>query len=113
MEYIGILIHVNRVIVWATLILYATFFLGLCAQIVLGCSQVLTGIVLLYFIKNFSKKNQKRLKFYWGFVITYGILWITGFINFYDDFVIIAKIILPLSIAGYFTFILESIKKEL
>ncbi len=96
-----------------TLILYATFILGLYAQIILGFSQVLTGIVLLFFIKKFSKENQTRLKYYWGFVLSYGFLWSIDFLNFYDDLWVVSLIILPLSIAIYFTFILESIKREI
>lgn len=96
-----------------TLLLYTTFILGLYAQIILGAFQILTGIVLLFFIKNFSKENKNRLSIYWCLTIGYGLTWLTSLLDFLDSLWVVLLIILPLSIASYFTFILESIKKEI
>lgn len=110
MKYINIMIWINRIIFGITAILYLTIFLGMYAQIVLGISQVLTAIILLFFIKKLSIKNQNRLTIYWGLVIGYGLLWLAVCFYNLDDLWVVIFIFIPLSIAAYFTFILESLK---
>lgn len=114
MKYINIPIYLNRFLIGITGMLYFTIFLGLYAQIVLGGFQLLTAFVLLFFWMKLTKKQRERLLKYWFFVVLYGVLWVTEFFNnLKGDFgSIITYVLIPLSIAGYLTFILESLKKK-
>jgi apolipoprotein N-acyltransferase len=112
MKYINIPIYLNRFIFIATVALYITIFLGLYAQIVLGAFQLITAFVLLFFWMKLSDKQRERLLKYWFFVGVYGALWYTNsFENLKSDFMwVVIFILIPLSIAGYLTFVLESLK---
>ncbi len=112
MKYINIPVYLNRFILGTTLMLYVTIFYGLYAQIVLGGFQLITAFVLLFFWMKLKKKQRERLLKYWSFVLLYGVLWVTEFFNILKgDFgSIITYVLIPLSIAGYLTFILESLK---
>jgi hypothetical protein len=61
-----------------------------------------------------SKKYRERLLKYWFFVGVYAALWYTEWLHtLKGDFIwIVAFVIVPLSIAVYMTFILESLKIE-
>jgi len=114
MKYINIPIYLNRFIFGITAILYLTIFYGLYAQIILGGFQLITAFTLLCFWMKLTKKQRERLLKYWVFVAVYGLLWITEFFNnLKSDFTwIVIYILIPLSIAGYLTFILESFKTK-
>lgn len=112
MKYINIPVYLNRFIMGATGMLYLTVFLGLYAQILLGGFQLITALILLFFLSKFSEKQKKMLSIYWGIVLAYGLLWMTDtFSNWNDIPIVFVLIIIPLSIAVYFTVILESLKK--
>ena len=83
------------------------------AQIILGITQVVSAIILLFFVKNFSMKNQNRIIIYWGVTLFYGLLYLADFLDKLDSLWFVMLVFIPLGIAGYFTFILESIKREL
>lgn len=112
MKYINIPIYLNRFIFGITLVLYVTIFYGLYAQIILGGFQLITAFTLLFFWMKLTKKQRERLLKYWVFVVVYGLLWVTEFFNsLKGDFIwIVIYILIPLSIAGYLTYILESLK---
>jgi hypothetical protein len=113
MKNLNILIWTNRVVMSITGILYLTIILGLYAQVVLGFTQVLSAIILLFVIKKISIENQNRITIYWGLTISYGLVYLADIFNQLESFWIIIFILIPIGIAGYFTFILESIKKEI
>lgn len=113
MKYLNILIWINRIVLTITIILYATLILGLYAQIVLGFTQVLSAVILLFFVKQFSLKNQNRITIYWGITLFYGLLYLADLFDKLDSLWVVMLILIPLSIAGYFTYIIESLRKEL
>ena len=112
MKYINIPIYLNRYILGITGILYLTIFYGLYAQIILGGFQLITAFTLLFFWVKLTKKQRERLLKYWVFVAVYGLLWVTAFLDGLKGDLgwVIAYILIPLSIASYLTFILESLK---
>ncbi|MBU3010639.1 hypothetical protein KO506_04460 [Polaribacter vadi] len=113
MKYIIYLVYLNRFIFGATIILYATIFLGLMAQIILGGFQLLTAIFLMFLYNRINQSRIQQQIIYWCFVIAYGLLWFLDLINPNSDFYgFVFYILIPLSIAGFFTFILESIREE-
>ena len=113
MKYIKFLTYLNRFIFGATIILYATFFFGLFAQIVLGGYQILLAFILLLYYKKIQKYRFKQLIIYWSISLIYGCLWFFKRYDFDTNFSdLIFYILLPLGIASYFTFILESLKEE-
>lgn len=112
-DIIKVINWINRGVFSITVILYLTIFLGLYAQIILGITQVVSAIILLFFVKNFSMKNQNRIIIYWGVTLFYGLLYLADFLDKLDSLWFVMLVFIPLGIAGYFTFILESIKREL
>lgn len=112
MKYFNTVTLLNRVIFGITLVLYLTVIFGLYAQIVLGAYQVLIAVTLLFFMRRISIKNQKLLAIYWFLVISYGLLWLFDCFRNLNGLWVITFIVIPLGIAGYFTFILESLKTK-
>ena len=110
---VKILNKINRVVLAITLILYTTIFLGLYSQIVLGITQVFSAILLIPIVTKVSNKHKIRLSIYFIIITIYGLSHLLGTLEKLDDFIILIIIVIPMSIAGYFTFILESIKREL
>jgi predicted neutral ceramidase superfamily lipid hydrolase len=109
MKIINIAKYLNRVIFALTLMLYVTVILGLYAQVVLGAYQLLVGFILLFFLKKLSLKPKNGILIYWFvvsiyFVITYTLNKVA------KDFPVINFMIIPMLIASYFTYILETMK---
>lgn len=111
------IIYLNRFIGIMTVMLYATFILGLYAQIILGAFQVVSFLILLLFIKHFQKSEKKMLLIY--FIVT-----VSFFLGWYlisevfslplDDYLGMALLIfIPISIATYFTYILGQLKQSI
>ncbi|MFC0604740.1 hypothetical protein [Winogradskyella pulchriflava] len=98
----------NKIILIITLILYLTLILGLYAQIVLGAVQLLSAISITFLWEKFENRNKKQLMIYWFVVIIYGIGWLIE-INL-NDFWWLGIIIIPMSIAIYFVWILNNLK---
>ncbi|MFY7672569.1 hypothetical protein ACOSP6_15915 [Tenacibaculum sp. MEBiC06402] len=99
----------NRVIFALTLMLYVTVILGVYAQVVLGAYHLLVGFILLFFLKKLSLKPKNGILIYWFvvsiyFVITYTLNKVA------KDFPVINFMIIPMLIASYFTYILETMK---
>ncbi|WP_296386269.1 hypothetical protein, partial [Winogradskyella sp.] len=90
---------------------YLTIVLGLYSQIVLGVIQVLSALVLFTYWKKFSSKTKEQLYIYWSITIIYGLCWLFDWRNFDSSFIIIFGVmVLPMCIAGYFLYIINSIK---
>lgn len=114
MKNINIIIYLNRFIFGTTIILYATIFGGLLLQIVLGGFQILSATILLLFFRKFKRIIRKYLIIYWSITLSYGLLWLSDFTKPTSDFFEFSYyVFIPLSIAGFFTYIIESIKREL
>jgi xanthine/uracil permease len=108
---------INKFSFIATLILYLTLFLGLYAQIVLGVIQILIALYISFNMQLLTKKMKYQIINYWIYVTLYSIL-ATAFFNDWIDFndnnllLIITIIIIPMSIATYFTITLNKIAKQ-
>ncbi|WP_408041596.1 hypothetical protein [Tenacibaculum amylolyticum] len=102
----------NRLLLIATISLYATIIFGLYAQVLLGGYQVLAALLLIFLWKNYGKKEKNMLIIYWGITLVYGILSIIGNFSMNGFWGILFWIIIPISIAVYFTYVLEIIKKS-
>lgn len=106
-----IIYYLNKFTFYTTLLLYLTIFLGLYSQIVLGGLQIISAMTLFLFWKKFSHKTKEQLTVYWCLSILYGLGWLIEWDTINDGFLIIMGIILiPMAIATYFFYILNSIK---
>jgi hypothetical protein len=107
---------INKFSFITTLILYLTLYLGLYAQVVLGVIQILIALYISFNMQLLTQKMKYQIINYWVYVILYSIL-ATSFFNDWIDFndnnllLIITIIILPMSIATYFTITLNKIAK--
>ena len=106
-----IIYQLNKGVLILTLVLYLTLILGLYAQMVLGTIQLLSALFLFLRWNIFSIQTKKQLTIYWVIVILYGTCWLFEW-TFINELalLIIGIIIIPLSIAGYFLYILNTIK---
>lgn len=102
---------INKISFIITLVLYLTIVFGLYAQIVLGAIQVLSSLFLIIFWKKISKKSKEKIFIYWILVSIYGVCWFSDWANFDETFTIIFGVmIVPMSIATYFFYILKETK---
>ena len=104
------LYQLNKIVLIITAILYLTIILGLNAQIVLGVIQLLSALSISLIWNKFNFRHKKHLLIYWTIVIIYGIGWYLN-IEINDQWWIIVMIIIPMSIATYFVWILSNLKK--
>lgn len=105
------LYNINKVIFIITLALYVTVIYGAFAQMFLGAIQVISAAILFLSWKNFNSKTKEYLNIYWVIITLYGICWLFKWESFNDTFILVFGVmILPMSIAGYFLYILNSIK---
>lgn len=98
----------NKICLIITLVLYLTIIFGLYAQIVLGGIQILSALSLLFLWHRFNKSDKKKLLIYWLLVSIYGVGWLLK-VDF-NNFWWLSIIIIPMSIATYFVFILKNLK---
>jgi hypothetical protein len=89
-------------------VLYLTIFFGLYAQIVLGGIQILTALSIFFIWNRLKKEHKKQILFYWLLVILYGIGWLRE--TNLNDFWWLGFILIPMSIATYFVWLLNNIK---
>ncbi len=101
---------INRVLMFGTLLLYLTIYLGMLLQMVLGACQVATALILLFFWKIFKKSEKIQLIVYWMIVIFYGLAWCFGWLHqtAYKELVLF---FFPMCIAALFTVFLENINQ--
>ncbi|WP_299102765.1 hypothetical protein [uncultured Winogradskyella sp.] len=102
------LYQLNKIVLIITLVLYLTFLLGLYAQVVLGAIQLLSAISVTCFWKQLKNHNKKQLLTYWLLVTIYGIGWLIE-IDL-NDLWWLGIIIIPMSIAIYFVWLLNNVK---
>ncbi|WP_378177963.1 hypothetical protein [Aquimarina sp. SS2-1] len=104
--------NINKWSFIITLLLYATVYFGLLAQILLGFIQVVLAIIVSLNWKNLNRKVKHLLFIYWGLIPTYGALWLTNAFNTNNDIILILLFcLIPMSIAAYFVYITYEIKK--
>lgn len=109
MRNINILIYINRVFMGLTALLYLTIVFGLYAQVLLGIYQVLIAMFLAMNWLKLTETSRRKLGAYALVVGIYVLLWfIPGFKN--NDLIWLKIAIVPMIIAVYFTYILESIR---
>lgn len=88
---------------------------GMYAQFLLGISQIVIALILLFFLKNFSSKIKSHLKNYW--ILTLGILSLLFLFSQIhqtsNDFLVILFVfIIPMFIASYFIYVTYLIQKK-
>lgn len=105
------LYHINKWSLITTLILYLTVYLGAMAQIFLGGVQVLSAFVLFLFWEQLDFNSKKLMGTYWAVVIVYGFSFL--FIENQVSRSLVFLIIIPMSIAIYFVYILHLIYQHL
>ncbi len=103
-----LLYQFNKICLIINLILYLTFFFGLYAQIVLGGIQVISAIGLFFIWKKFKDNHKKQFLIYWILVSLYGIAWLSEIQL--NDFWWLSIIVIPMSIAIYFVWLLNNLK---
>lgn len=103
---------INKFALIVTLILYLTYFLGLIAQVLLGAIQIIIAIIISIKFFKICTYARVRLCFYWIFVV-FEFLTIyleqNHFETSNDFYEILIYVIFPMSIAIYFTLILNKI----
>ncbi|QWX83034.1 hypothetical protein H0I23_11245 [Cellulophaga sp. HaHaR_3_176] len=96
-----------------TLVFYLTIYLGLMAQIILGCIQILIALYITFYLK-LNTDVLSKLKTYWSFVIPYllSLLFLTDYV---DETLLIGiyYALVPMSIAGYFVYITKTLNNEI
>lgn len=103
------LYQLNKIALIITAFLYLTIVFGLYAQIVLGGIQLLSALSLSFMWSTFNLKHRKQLIVYWAIVIIYGFGWYLN-IELTDQWWIIGIIIIPMTIATYFVWVLRNLK---
>lgn len=116
---IRIIFKTNRILMCINIILLISIyglFYGMYLEVILGFFQVITSVILLFFWNSYENKTKMRLKIYYSLVITYFLLlFFTDWSGKADEFyrIIIGIILIPMSLAIYFTFIIERIKRKI
>lgn len=103
--------YINKFFLITTGVLYLTIILGLYAQVVLGGIQLISALLIFIYWNKFTEKTKKMIYIYWSSVLVYGSLWLIDW-NFLNDMILFIGgiILLPMSLAVYFFYILDSIK---
>lgn len=107
--------YTNNIVLALTVLGYSFIFPGMFMQFILGILQVLFFIVLLFNYDKFSERIQKHLQSYG--IIT-GIFLMIFFISVGFDNLLnsttwfLITILIPMSIAGYFTYIVAELEKR-
>ncbi|CAL2090806.1 hypothetical protein [Tenacibaculum sp. 190524A02b] len=113
MKYINNISLINRVLIVATVVLYATIYLGVLCQIFLGSYQLIIATYLWFQLKEMKEKEKSMLFIYSGLVFFYGfLLLIMELLNFNSYLLVLVYIIIPISLAIYFSFLLENIRSR-
>lgn len=109
------LIHkVNKWSFSITVILYLTVFLGMIAQLVLGCIQIILAIIISSRWTELSTEGQQHLKNYWICIGIYSTVspLALAYANLEKELVIALLFLTPMIIAGYFLHITYEIKES-
>lgn len=111
MRSVNMIYWINKVWLIITFVLFVTIYLGLFAELVLGCIQIISSIILFFYRHRMSDKLNNQLYIYWFILFIYLLLYLTKILN--DAFWIIGFCIIPMSIALYFFKILYDFKSEM
>ena len=109
--------YTNNVVFSSTLVLYLTVIYGMFMQIILGGIQIILFFILLFNYDKFSEKIKKHLSIY-GALTTIFLLFFFFAINYentiYGNTILSIGlfILVPLSIATYFTYIVYQLKQH-
>ena len=108
------IIHtINKGVFFLTLVLFITIYIGFLMELLLGATQLLSSLILIFYWKQFSIKVKQKLALYWISTLIYGSMWFLDW-KFLDDWMIyiVGIGVIPLGIATYFLTILSAVKKE-
>ena len=108
---------INKVLLLITIILDFTILFGLYAQIILGFIQLCIALYISFNFKRLEKKLKYQIINYWIYVILYFSFFTYILLeekNVIDNYIIIITtiIIIPMTIAIYFTITLNKITKQ-
>jgi phosphotransferase system glucose/maltose/N-acetylglucosamine-specific IIC component len=80
---------------------------------ILGVIQVICAAILFLYWNKLNAKTKNQLSIYWIVICLYGLCWLPNW-KFLDETVMLVfvVVILPTAIAGYFLYILNTIKNE-
>lgn len=107
--------YTNNIVITLTILGYTVLFPGLMMQAVLGGIQVLFFIILLFNYHKFSQQIKEHLLIYGTLTTVFLLLFFFGeslmkSLNTIAHVIVI--VIMPLSIASYFTYILMKLNKR-
>ena len=108
---------INKALLIITIILDFTIIFGLYAQILLGFIQVCIALYISFHFKRLEKKLKYQIINYWIYVFIYFSLFTYLFLeekSIMDNYIILITtiMILPMTIAIYFTITLNKIVKK-
>ncbi len=108
------LYRINLIAIIITLLLYVTIIFGMYAQIILGALQLISGLIVIFYLNKLSNKSREKIYIYWILVFLYVIAWNLDWQNF-DKYIlsIIIPFVIPMLIACYFVYTLRIAKTEL
>lgn len=110
-----LLVIINKIALFTTLILFIIIYFGLLAQILLGIIQVITAIYLTAKTYQKSVYAKKHLSNYWIVTITelFLVYWLFCYFQKPNDLIFwLIFLIFPMSIAIYFNIIIKKIVQE-
>ncbi|MBR9914120.1 MAG: hypothetical protein GYB32_04730 [Algicola sp.] len=113
-----LLYRINLIIFSLTITAYATIIfviLGMYMQILLGITQLIMAVILLFFMKAFTIKINKMLRVYWfAVVLTMSVISImlSASIVKYEFLQLLFAFIIPMLIASYLLRITYLIQKQ-
>ncbi len=120
---IKIMSWINRVLMipfiiclLVSLLEYNFLFYSMYTAFVIGCVHVFSSLLTVFYIKKINYNIAKLLLLYILIVMLYFVSWfvLDHFkLNNRDEFVIILLFSVPILLSFFWTFIIESIKKEL
>lgn len=108
---------INKALLIITIILDFTIIFGLYAQILLGFTQLCIALYISFNFKRLEKKLKYQIINYWIYVILYSTFFTYMFLeekNVIDNYIIMITtiIIVPMTIAIYFTITLNKIVNQ-
>lgn len=108
---------INKALLIITIILDFTILFGLYAQILLGFTQLSIALYISFNYKKLEKKLKYQIINYWIYIIMYFSFFTYILLeekNVMDNYIILITtiMILPMTIAIYFTMTLDKIAKQ-
>ncbi|SEC84396.1 hypothetical protein SAMN04489761_3748 [Tenacibaculum sp. MAR_2009_124] len=114
---IKIFTYINRFLMITMFILFLTIYLGFCMEFVLGLFHMGSSLVLALLWEKLDETARRHLLKYWTllFLYIFSYLIIIHFELLEDNQVSIlfGVVVIPMSLALYYSFILENLKKRM